>query len=113
MSKSKRGAEAPAQPRREGASFSDNQYSVAEADPEAFSEPICIAYRWIVGNDAYAWLLTFTDSKRAILGRSPSLEAADEEIHDVARRLGYPAEVIPRAPSEAYGQPRPEEVARA
>jgi hypothetical protein len=74
---------------------------------------VCIAYRWRVRGDAYAWLLTFTDSHRCVLGRSPCLDEANSEIGDAARRFGYPlVEVIPACPSEALGQAR-QEVARA
>lgn len=72
-------------------------------------DSLCIAYRWRVRGDAYAWLLTFIDSPRCVLGRSHCLQKADEEIGDTARRFGcLDIDIIPCAPSEAYGQPRPE-----
>ncbi len=73
---------------------------------------VCVAYRWRVGQDAHAWLLTFGD--RNILGSAPSLSVADEEIVAVAKVRGFPEPtIIPHAPPEAHGQPRPKEVASA
>lgn len=115
MSDSTTRRRAPSGVTREGStSISDNQYSVAEAGPEAFSEPICFAYRYRTGEDRYGWVLTFTDSERVHVGFSKSFDSSEEEIPRYAGRYGY-AEcyVIERAPWQAMGQPCPEEVARA